>query len=87
MEQSNAYTEAKTLREKIVYLLTVMKKGSAPELAMEVAEMEGISSEEGLADLTISIGQELHKLCEEGIVFKLKEHRQKLRYTLEHQQV
>lgn len=76
------YKAAKTLRDKILYLLSVMQKGAASELAMEVAEMEGISSEEGVADVTISIEQELHKVCDEGVVEKIKEHRQKVRYVI-----
>lgn len=82
MERPNKYAAAKSLGEKILYLLSIMEKGAAPELAMEVAEMDGISSEEGLADLTLSIEQELEKLCHDGLLHQVKEHRQKVRYAL-----
>ena len=82
MQKPENYDKAMSLRDKITYLLSIMEKGAPPELAMEIAEMDGIASEEGLADLTISLEQELHKMCDEGIIKKLKEHRQKVRYAL-----
>ena len=82
MKHPKKYSDANTLREKISYLISIMEKGSAPELAMEIAEMDGVASEKGLADLTISLEQELHKMSDEGIIEKLKEHRQKVRYAL-----
>lgn len=71
-----------SLQQKIVYVLSVMQKASADEVAMEITEMQGISSEDGVGDITMDIEKELEKLCEEGTVEKIKEHRQKIRYTL-----
>jgi hypothetical protein len=82
MEENEHYNGSAPLREKIIYVLSLIKKGSAAEIAAEIMELDGISTEEGVADLTIAIEKELHKLLEENKVDKLKEHRQKLRYFL-----
>ena len=82
MNIPNHYTEATTLESKILYILNIMKKAAAPELAMEIAELDGVSSEEGLADLTISIEKELEKMCDDGVLEIIKEQRQKRRYAL-----
>ena len=76
------YSEKLTLREQILYVLSVLKKGAASEVAMELIEFKGISSEEGVADLTIETEQELEKLCEQGIVVIVREKREKNRYAL-----
>lgn len=76
------FAEANSLREQILYVLKVLEKGNASEIASEVIEMKGIASEEGVAGITITIEEELEKMKKEGIVAVLKEHRQKKRYTL-----
>ena len=78
------FSDAKTFREHVLHVLSVLKKGSAGEVAMELMELKGVSSEEGVAELTIETEQELDKLCEMGTVEVVKEHREKNRYTLKH---
>jgi hypothetical protein len=85
MATTGKYDPSHSLREKILYVLSTMEKGSAGEVAQEVMELDGVSSEDGVADITHDIDEELKKLCHEGVVDKLKEHRQKVRYVL-HQQ-
>ncbi len=82
MEKNEVYSPGMPLREKILYLLRLLKKGEISELASEVAYREGISSEEGLAEITLLIEQELHILVDEGLITRIKEHRQKIRYTI-----
>ena len=82
MATTSHYNPAGSLREKILYVLSTMKKGSAGEVALEVMELDGVSSEDGVADITNDTGEELRKLWYEGVVDKLREHRQKVRYTL-----
>ena len=82
MATTSHYNAAGSLREKILYVLSTMKKGSANEVALEVMELDGVSSEDGVADITTDTGEELRKLWHEGVVDKLREHRQKVRYTL-----
>jgi hypothetical protein len=76
------YDSSKPLREKIMYVLSILEKGSANEIAMEIVELEGTSSEESVADITLETNNILAKLCDEGVVEKLVEHRQKVRYVI-----
>ena len=76
------YADSRSLREKILYLLSIMEKASANEVAAEVMELDGIATEESVGDITREIEEELNKLFEEEVVLKLKEHRQKVRYVL-----
>jgi hypothetical protein len=76
------FTEAETLRAKVLYVLSVIHKASADEVALEIMELQGIASEEGVAALTIDVEEELQRLCDEGDVTIVKEHRQKKRYSL-----
>ena len=77
-----SFAEAGTLRDKIFFALSVMQKGSAEEIATEIVELQGIASEEGVADITLDVETEMEKLLEEGAVETVKEHRQKKRYAL-----
>lgn len=81
-DPTGPFTNTTPLREKIRFVLSVMKKGSANEIGGEIAELEGIATEEGLAELIIATEQELEKLVGEGRVNVIKEHRQKKRFTL-----
>lgn len=76
------FDEATTLRDKIVYVLSVMHKGGPREIAAEIVELQGIASEEGVAETTVDIESELEKMEEEGLVTQVHEHRQKKRYSL-----
>jgi hemerythrin len=76
------FNEAESLRDKISYVLSVMHKGSAKEIAAEVIELQGIASEDGVEEITVDIENELEKMNEEGSVVEVKEHRQKKRYSL-----
>lgn len=63
-------------------MLSVLQKASADEVAMEIMELQGIASEEGVAGLTTDVGEELQQLLDEGLVTPIKEHRQKKRFSL-----
>lgn len=76
------FPETATLREKILYLLSILHKASADEVAMEIMELQGIASEDGVGALTIDVDEEIQRLCDEGLVVPIKEHRQKKRYGL-----
>lgn len=76
------FSEANTFREKVLFVLSLMHKGSASEVANEIAELDGISTEEEMAELVMETEQELEKLLEQGAVEVVKEHRQKKRFVL-----
>jgi hypothetical protein len=76
------YDKTKILKDKILYVLSVMGKASPHEIAAEIMELDEISTEDAVEDISIEIEHELDKLCEANIVTKLREHRQKRRYVL-----
>jgi DNA-binding PadR family transcriptional regulator len=76
------YDQSNSLRDKILYVLSVMGKASPHEVATEIIELDEISTEEGVEDISVEIEDELNRLCEENIIMKLREHRQKRRYAL-----
>ena len=76
------FAEARSIEDKIQYVLSVMHKGRVGEIAAEIVELQGIASEEEVADTTLTIEKELDKMCEKGVVKDLREHRQKKRYAL-----
>lgn len=76
------YDPSTSLRDKILFVLSMMEKASPQEVASEIMELDGISSEEGVADITLDIEKELEKMLEEETINKLKEHRQKIRYVM-----
>lgn len=82
MKLPEHFSDDLSLRDRILFVLTKLQKGSADEVAMEIMELQGISTEDGVADLTEETKQELIKLNNEGVIKKVKDHRQKSRYSL-----
>ena len=76
------FDETQTVREKILYTLSLLHKGSAEEIASEIAELQGLASEEGVAEMNVAVEKEIEKLLDESKVEVVKEHRQKKRYAL-----
>jgi hypothetical protein len=74
--------ENMSLVDKIKHVLSILKKGSPDEVAMEIMERQGVASENGVEELTVETTELLEKLCEEGVVTRVKDHRQKVRYSL-----
>ena len=86
MKVPTTYDSSLPLREKVLYVLAVLKKESIGELSVEITELDGIAAEEGVAELSRDIEDEISRLWEEGLVHKLKEHRQKVRYAVKVQE-
>ena len=82
MATNEKYDKSKPLRDKILYVLSVMEKASPHEVAGEIMELDEISTEDGVEDISIDIENELNKLHEEGLVSRLKEHKEKRRFIL-----
>jgi hypothetical protein len=76
------FNEARSLHEKIMFTLSVMHKGSAEEIAAAIVELQGIASEEGVAETTQAVEAELQQLLNAGSVEVVKERREKKRYSL-----
>ena len=75
-------TRLAPLQQMILHALDIMKKGSADEIAMEIMEEKGITSEEEVAELIIETKEELEKLLEAGKVKKIKPHHEKTRFVI-----
>ena len=73
MNVPTQFSEDASFREQVLYVLSVLHKGSAGEVATELMELKGVSTEEGVAELTIDTARELEKLCEEGKVEIIRE--------------
>jgi hypothetical protein len=82
METASNYSNTLPLFQKIEYVLALLKKATLDEIAMEIMELDGISSEEGVADITIEIKDELQKLHDENKVTFVTEHDKKVKYFL-----
>jgi hypothetical protein len=82
MDTKGQFSDTDSFREQVLYVLSHLKKGSADEVAMELMELKGIASEEGVAELTIETEQELLRLMEEGKLQLVREKREKKRYSL-----
>jgi hypothetical protein len=82
MTTPSNYSANLSLPDKILYVLSLLKKATTDEIAMEIMELEGVSSEEGVAELTIEIHERLQKLHEEGLVTFVTEHDKKVKYFL-----
>ena len=82
MATNEKYDKSKPLRDKIIYVLSVIEKASPHEVAAEIMELDEISTEDGVEDISVDIENELDKLYEEGVLTKLKEHKQKRRFAL-----
>ena len=76
------YNPSSSLRDKFLYVLSVMEKASPQEVVSEIMELDCISSEEGVAEIALDIEKELEKMLEEGTITRIKEHRQKIRYVM-----
>lgn len=76
------YSASLSFEQQLLYVLSQMKKGSAGEIAAELMELQGVSSEDGVADLTVQTEKELDKLCAKEKVNVVKERHQKKRYQL-----
>ena len=57
-----------SLNEKVLYVLSLLKKATADEVAMEIMELQGTATEEGVAELTIATTQALGHLQQQGLL-------------------
>lgn len=71
-----------SLQQQVVYVLSLQKKGTPEEIAMELIELRGIASEDHVANLTTAIENELQKMEKEGLATTEEEKDQPVRYRL-----
>jgi hypothetical protein len=56
-----------SFEEQLLYVLLQLKKRSAGEIAIELMKLQGVSTEEGVANLTIHTEKQLEKLCADNV--------------------
>jgi len=76
------YSEQLSFEQQLLYALSLLRKGSAGEIAAELMELQGVSTEDGVADLTVHAEKQLEKLCADGYVEIIRERHEKKRYRL-----
>ena len=76
------YSDKMSFEQQLLFALSTLKKGSANEISIELMELKGISTEDGVADLTVHTEKQLEKLCNGGIVKLIKEKHKKRRYEI-----
>ncbi len=74
------YANSLSLKEKVLYVLSQLKKATADEVAMEIMEFQGTTTEEGVAELTIATTEALKLLQHEGLVKMETEKDKQIRY-------
>jgi len=79
------YSQELSFEQQLLYVLSRMKIGSAAEIAIELMELQGVSSEDGVADLTLHTEKQLEKLCAEEQLDVVREKHEKKRYKIRKQ--
>lgn len=76
------FTKQLSLKEQILFVLSILKKATADEVAIELMELKGVATEEGVANLTIEVKNELKKMQEAHILKELTEADKQVRYCI-----
>ena len=76
------FSDNLSFEQQLLYALSKLKKGSVNEIAIEIMELKGISTEDEVEDLTIQTKKQLEKLCAQGQVSVLKEKHEKRRFAI-----
>lgn len=71
-----------SLSEKVLYVLSLLKKATADEVTTEIMELQGTATEEGVADLTIATTEALNHLQCEGLLKMETESDKQTRFKL-----
>jgi hypothetical protein len=74
------YSDALPFEQQLLFALSKLKQGSVNEIAIELMELKGVSTEDGVGDLTVQTEKEVEKLCEEGILEVVKDRHHQRRY-------
>lgn len=76
------FSQQLTLKEQIVYVLSLLPSATADEVAMELMELKGTASKDGVADLTHDVEQALKKLHEEQVLKVVVKEDKRVHYLL-----
>lgn len=64
----DSYSSDLSLQDKVLYVLSLLQRANVDEVAMEIIELQGIASKEGVAEITAAVNEELQLLHKIGAV-------------------
>ena len=70
------------LTQRILKVLQIQDTGTAEEIAFTLAELQGISSEEGNAEIIQAVKEQVEKLTEEGKLEEVRSRHAAKRYKI-----
>jgi hypothetical protein len=76
------YPSLLSFKEQLLYVLSQLKKALAGEIAIELMKLQGVSTEKGVADLTIHTEKQLERLCADGRIETVGERHERKRYKI-----
>lgn len=82
MNVPEGFSNNLSLNEKVLYVLSLLKKATADEVTMEIMELQGTVTEEGVAELTITTTEALKQMQHDGVVKMETESDKQTRYAL-----
>ena len=76
-------TEDKSVTaEKVMYILSLKETASADEIATEIMEIQGLSTEGEVADTKITVEHLLRQLRDEGKIWIVSDAGEEMRFAL-----
>lgn len=82
MNIPEAFSADMQLKDKILFVLSKLHRATPDQVAMEIMELQGTASEEGVAELIITVTQAMNELQHEGVLKGFTEEGKQTRYTL-----
>ena len=67
-KQSFSYPDDAPLKDRVLSVIRLLKQPTVHEIAAEIVELQGIASEEGVAECTTNIEEVLKQLWEAGAI-------------------
>lgn len=74
------FSAQQSLPEQVLYVLTLLNKATAEQIAMELMELKGVATEEGVANLNREVENVLRKLHDKHLVKQSTEPDKKVHY-------
>lgn len=71
-----------TLSAKVLSIVRLLKEPTIDEISAEIIELQGVASEEGVAECTVSIVEVLKQLARAGEVKAVEAKDDQLRYAI-----
>jgi len=80
-QQSFSYPNNAPLKDRVLSVISLLEEPTVGEIAAEIVELQGIASEEAIAECTLNIEEALKQLIEAGAVERYSDN-EKVRYKI-----